>query len=83
VRTSIAQRIAGYSLPKRLSDPSQLQPLLQPAHPERLGLSRVSTWVNAPAHNDARCIAPVTGEDSAEFNGDTEPGESGGLFGQM
>lgn len=61
----------GAWLDPRSTDPAAVAPMLAPCPPERLRLVRVSSWVNSPAHDDARCIAPDT----------TPLTEAPGLFG--
>lgn len=41
----------------------ELASLLEPAPEDLLHARPVSTWVNSPAHDDAGCIEPATGDD--------------------
>lgn len=65
----------GAWLDPALTDPAAVAPMLAPCPPERLRLRRVGTWVNSPAHEDARCIEPDTRPP------DAPPGPALTLFG--
>lgn len=54
----LAREQFGAWLDPQSTDPAAIAPMLAPWPPERLRLIRVSSWVNSPAHEDARCIAP-------------------------
>ncbi|MDX2147707.1 MAG: SOS response-associated peptidase [Planctomycetota bacterium] len=47
-------------LDSALEDAATLQKLLGPCDPALMRATPVSTWVNAPAHDDSRCIEAVT-----------------------
>jgi putative SOS response-associated peptidase YedK len=49
----------GLWLDPAVADPGRLQPMLRPSPAEELDLYPVSTLVNHPAHDEARCIEPV------------------------
>jgi putative SOS response-associated peptidase YedK len=69
-----------------LEDAAALAPLLKPSDEDTLRFHRVGTWVNAPAHDDARCIEeapeqPVTPQSPVSRNRDRDRPEPPCLFG--
>jgi putative SOS response-associated peptidase YedK len=42
-----------------ITDPERLGALLRPYPAEQMSASPVSTWVNDPRHDDARCVEPA------------------------
>lgn len=66
-----------------VEDAAALRPLLRPCGDEALRLRRVGTWVNSPAHDDARCIeeAQARADAAPPARGRRAGPEGPGLFG--